>query len=111
MFVLTREGVYEDYHSKNPADLLVPPEKFLGRNMTEILPPDLAAMFRRSLDEVMATGGPVVSEYSLPIGGGERHYEARMVRGDDPRVVSIVRDITHPKPLPELLPESGGVNR
>lgn len=111
MFVQTRDGVYEDYHAKNPADLLVPPEQFLGKRMADVLPPDLATMFRRCLDEAMATGGPIVAEYSLTIAGEERHFEARMVRGDDQRVVSIVRDITDRKRVAELLRKSEEFNR
>src|SRR4030095_8600829 len=42
MFLLSCDGVYLDYHARDPSDLLVPPSSFLGRNMREILPPDLA---------------------------------------------------------------------
>src|SRR5262249_7883870 len=43
---------------------------------------------------VLGSGEPLSVEYSLPIGGGERQYEARLIRSDNDTVVIIVRDIT-----------------
>ena len=42
MFVLDKDGVYLDYHAPDPATLLVPPSQFLGRNVREFFPPELA---------------------------------------------------------------------
>src|SRR5438132_4409954 len=42
MFVQSKDGVYLDYHAKNSKALLVPPEQFIGKNMREVLPPELA---------------------------------------------------------------------
>src|SRR6185437_8192134 len=38
MFLLTRDGIYLDYHAKEKDLLLVPPEHFLGRNVSEVMP-------------------------------------------------------------------------
>jgi len=94
MFVLSRDGVYLDYNAPNPALLFVPPEQFLGKHIRDVLPRRLVDSFAPLLDEVMATEQPASLDYSLPIGGSDRHYEARLVRCDNDTIVCIVRDVT-----------------
>ena len=86
--------MFLDYHAKDPGDLLVPPEVFLGRNIREVLPPELAAGLERCFNEAMATGGPCALEYPAPSHGDIHFYEARVVRCDSDKVLSVVRDIT-----------------
>ncbi len=94
MFVQDGEGRYLDYHVPEGAELLVPPEAFLGRRMADVLPPDLAAMLGRCIAEALDTGGPAVADYSLDMGEGQRDYEARLVRCGSDEVLSIVREVT-----------------
>ena len=95
MFLLSRDGIYLDYHARDPNDLLVPPSSFLGRNMREILPPDLASRFEEAF--ARASDDPVLVDYVLPIGGGVRHYEARLVRCGSDEILSIIRDVSAQK--------------
>jgi PAS domain S-box-containing protein len=111
IFVLSRDGVYLDYHAKSPDDLFVPPESFLGKNMRDIMPPHLDALIRQRFDEVLTTGEPALAEYTLPMSGGEKHFEARIVQRDDGDFVSIVRDITDRKRVAEQLRKSEEFNR
>jgi PAS domain S-box-containing protein len=110
MFVLSRDGQYLDYHAKNLGDLFVPPEQFLGKNMREIMPPALDARFREGFAEAVATGEPVLVEYALPLGGEEKHFEARVLH-EEVGFVSIVRDITERKRVAEQLRKSEEFNR
>src|SRR5262249_47861239 len=104
MFVLTREGVYVDYSAKDETALIVPPEQFLGRNMRESIPPALAAEFEASYVRVFAGEEPVVMEYAVPVGSGElRHFEARLVRCERNKILSIIRDVTAQKRAAEEL--------
>jgi PAS domain S-box-containing protein len=93
MFLQSREGTYLKHFASNNAELLVSPELFLGRNMRDILPPDVAALFDPAFRTV-TPDEPSVVEYSLEIMGEVRHYEARLIGLSDNRVLSIVRDIT-----------------
>jgi PAS domain S-box-containing protein len=93
MFIQTADGVYLDYHAKNPDDLLVSPESFLGKNMSEVLPPDLAGKLSERFARVKDDGEPEILEYSVDIAGDAKWFEARMVRSGD-KVLSIVRDVT-----------------
>jgi len=94
MFVQSKDGVYLDYHAKDPKALLVEPEKFLGKNMREVLPEELAQVLARCFESLMDTSEPVIHEYSLLIDGETRNYEARMVRHNGDKILSVVRDIT-----------------
>jgi signal transduction histidine kinase len=99
MFVLSRDSDhrYLDAYARDTGDLLVSPEQFLGRRMRDVLPGDLARSFEELIERAEASGEAQMVEYSLPIGGIERSFEARVVVCDDDRLVSIVRDITERK--------------
>jgi PAS domain S-box-containing protein len=97
MFVMSSDGVFLDYHVKNPEDLLVPPEAFLGKSMHEVLPQWLADAHQRSFERALATNEPERLEYSLESRHERRFYEACIVRSDSDRLLSIVRDITDRK--------------
>lgn len=94
MFLQDREGRYLDHYARDPSQLLVPPEQFLGKRMEEVLPAELAAMLRPCIELALQTGGPAVADYTLVIGGDARHFETRLVRCGDDTVLSIVRDVT-----------------
>jgi PAS domain S-box-containing protein len=98
MFVQTRDGVYVDYNARDESVLVVPPSQFLGRNMRDILPPSLTAMLEPKIRRLFAGEEPVVVEYEVPIPSGEvRQFEARLVRCESDKFLSIVRDITPQK--------------
>ncbi len=103
MFVQSKEGVYLDYHAKDPKALLVEPEKFLGKNMREVLPAELAHAFSRCFESLRDASEPVIHEYSLSIDGQTRSYEARMVRHSGDQILSVVRDITERKRADQAL--------
>jgi PAS domain S-box-containing protein len=97
MFVMSRDGTYLDYHAKDPRDLFVPPEQFLGKTMYDIMPPDLAEILGAAVASVQAGDEPKVVEYSLQMPDGERFFETRMVASEGDQVLSIVRETTDQK--------------
>src|SRR5262249_11454580 len=97
MFLMTRSGVYLDYHARDPHDLLVPPDRFLGRRLRDVMPPDLVVSFERAFERTLETDQPQEVEYTLTLNGQLRHFEGRIVRCEDDKVLSIVRDITSRK--------------
>ncbi|HEY0376838.1 MAG TPA: ABC transporter substrate binding protein [Pyrinomonadaceae bacterium] len=107
MFLQTRDGVYQDYHAKDPKDLLVPSEGFIGKNMRDVLPPELAEKFLTCFQHVNGSPDPQVLEYDLTIEGQERWYEARLVSSGE-NILSVVRDITERKQAEEALQKSEG---
>jgi PAS domain S-box-containing protein len=93
MFMQTRDGVYVDHHCNNPDDLLVPPEAFIGKNMREVLPPELAQRFAESFEKAIKTRETQLVEYELAINDEPRWFEARIVSSGD-NILSVIRDIT-----------------
>jgi PAS domain S-box-containing protein len=106
LFVLNSDGVYLDCHSGDPANLSLPPNRFVGRSLEDVLPADVAATIRAAIARVSRDAVMEVLEYSLVIGNERREYEARMVRRDDGATVSIVRNITQIKHEARRLRES-----
>ena len=96
MFLTTIEGVYLDAHYKDPADLAAPIHQLLGRNISDVLPPDLARQIHDALLRVRLDGEAVI-DYVLTLKGQRRHFEARLAQCGADKVLSIVRDITEIK--------------
>jgi PAS domain S-box-containing protein len=93
MFLQTRDGVFLQYYAKNPAHLLTRPDLFVGRNMRDVLPGEVAGRFA-DLFQTVSADTPGTLEYSLDVDGASRRYEARVIRVGDDRMLSVVRDIT-----------------
>lgn len=104
MFLLSRDGTYLDYHAKSADLLLMPPETFLGRNVLEVMPPDIAAELLKCFEQ--ASDKPSTTEYKLSLPDGEHVFEASIVTCDGDKLLSIVRDITERKQSEDALRES-----
>jgi signal transduction histidine kinase len=96
MFVLLRDGTYVDYHARDPRLLFVPPEKFIGRTIAEVMPPELVGMFMQALEQACSSPEAVIVEYELEL-EERRHFEARLVNAEHGRILTMVRDITEAK--------------
>ncbi len=105
MFLQTRDGVYLDLHYSDATTLIVPPNEYLGKNMREILPPELAAKFGYCFQRVIATNEPQHIEYDLAIKGERRWYESRVVSCGE-NILSVVRDITERREAERALSQS-----
>ena len=97
MFVFSDDGVYLDFHAKDPTELLLPPEAFLGKKMRDVMPPLLVDSFSQAFERALATNEPERLEYSLDLSHERRFFEACIVRCDTDKLLSIVRDITDRK--------------
>jgi signal transduction histidine kinase/ABC-type uncharacterized transport system substrate-binding protein len=106
MFLLSREGVFTDYHAPDERQLLVQPESFLGRHVNEVLPPTVSVVVSDALDRLPHEKGPIVFEYPLSMPDGERYYEARVVPCRGKEVLVVVRDVTERKRSQQTLHEA-----
>ena len=97
MFSLSTKGVFLDFHAKSQRDLLLPPEQFLGKNMRDVLPLELADKIADCFKQVTESSEPCIIEFSLPIGDDVRYYEARIVRCGTDEILCVSRNITERK--------------
>lgn len=93
-FRVSRDGRILDYRAGRAADLYVPPAEFMGRQIHDILPPEVAAKARHALAEVFASKPMATIEYALTTPGGAQTFEARYLPLDERQAVAVVRNIT-----------------
>jgi len=105
-FRVDAHGTVLDFNAGRIADLYVPPQKFLGRKMQEVLPPDVGKMFGSAFGEALKTGRIVAREYPLEIEGETRFYEARLAPIANNQILVVVRNITASKRAEEALRKS-----
>jgi len=77
--------------------LLRSAEAHIGRNMSELLPLELAAQMAVLFEQVAESGETRLLEYPIDLRGVTRFFEARIVPCGPDRVLRIVRDITERK--------------
>jgi signal transduction histidine kinase/putative methionine-R-sulfoxide reductase with GAF domain len=101
LFVLSRDGVCLDYRAPHPDWSPMRPEQFLGKNIRETMPGDVAEALTASLARVLrdSAGQVEALEYPLPVAGETRYFESRLTAFGRDRVLVIVRDITARKKM------------
>ena len=95
IFRISRTGRFLEYTGPAGATLVAGADYFLGRHLSEVLPPVVAAQCEDAIERAVATQTVIAVEYNLPGDEGERLYEARIAPCGQGEVISIVRDITH----------------
>ena len=94
IFKVDRDGRLLDYVAPKEEDLAVPPDRFLGHRLTDVLPPDVSLPALSAVTRALA-GAPVPPfEYRLRIGRDVQHFEARASASGPDSVVFLIRNIT-----------------
>ena len=97
IFRMDQDGTFLDSRSKDPSDLFVPADQFLGKKIVDVLPPEVAKKAMEVLHEVFTTRQIIPFEYELEKDGEIRNFEDRLVALSDHEALSIIRDITERK--------------
>lgn len=103
MFIYDKDGVFIDYYTSREDLLLMKPEDFLGKNIRNILPENIAKIFFEKIKESFIDGDTRTIEYPLSVRGELKYFEAKLSTFDNDKVLSIVRDITGRKKIMEEL--------
>ncbi len=94
-FLMDKDGTILDYRAQKNAVLYIPPESFLGRRMTEIMPENISKLFMQNFETLYQQNKLVSYEYDMTLPDGEHRYEARMNKlSESTQCVAIIRDIT-----------------
>ncbi|PTL75934.1 sensor histidine kinase [Vitiosangium sp. GDMCC 1.1324] len=100
VFEFDAEGRYLAVLTRTEGLLAMPREQMLGRTLTEVLGPQVAAPFMERIQRVLATKQPDRFEYSLDVPGGRRWFSADgMLVPQRESVAFLVRDVTRQKTL------------
>src|SRR5215207_6332174 len=99
IFEISTDGTFVDFIPSRDARSLLPPQDFLGRNIREIMPPEVASSALFAIRRAHETGHLHAFEYQLPGGGETRSYDARVMALPGKNVITIVREVTLQKQL------------
>jgi DNA-binding CsgD family transcriptional regulator len=86
--------MYREYVESDDIQTFVPPEQFIGRHITEVMPPNVAADAMRAIHAALDTGITQRTDYWLEVAGERRRYEARIVPRGKSEVLAFVRDFS-----------------
>ncbi len=94
VFMLNQEGVFLDMSVRDAHALYAPKDKVVGRSLSELMPPEVAATASLHLRMLFETTEIQEFKYNLAMPDGVREYEARMVVIGTDEALCIVRDVT-----------------
>lgn len=97
-FRLNSDGVILECSAIDKSDFLLPPEQFLGKRASDVLPPAASRLFIDNMTRFHETGEAVTWEYDLVINGHRLDFEARVRPiGDSGEIVLVARNISELK--------------
>ena len=87
-------GTYQQVAPTNLGALLAPPDQLVGKTLTQVLPPDQAAIYLEAIQRALQTRSTISLEYELVIDHKPRWFTANVSPISDNRVVWVARDVT-----------------
>jgi PAS domain S-box-containing protein len=106
IFQMGADGTITGFNGNEGAPLLRRPEQFLGQQLDDVLPPELAETTRHHIEQALRTGQVQLFEYGIEIDGARRQFEARMTAHGEDGVLTVVRDVTERRAAQEALRKS-----
>ncbi len=92
--LMHRDGTYLDAHAAQDSGLPRPASEMVGKNVRDILPPELAQRALENVRRALETNEPQTLEYARTFGDKTFHFEIHNRRYSADSVVAILRDIT-----------------
>ena len=99
IFEFSSNGVFLDSIHAQDISALLPPEQFLGKNIRDVMPSEIASPTMFAIRRAIETGQLHAFEYRLPVRGESRSYEVRVMAISGNRAIAIVREITTRKEI------------
>ncbi len=94
IFLFDKNGKFLFYHAPNEDNLYLPPEKFMGKFIHDVLPGEIADKFTSALKKISESNNLTSFEYDMKISDKIKNFEARITKTGSGDFFSIVRDIT-----------------
>ncbi|GAB6061018.1 response regulator [Desulfonatronum parangueonense] len=110
IFIVDREDRLVGFYGRS-RDVLTSPANFLGKTISEVMPPYIATLYRSCAEQVRQTGNNLRYEYSLPVQKGVQWFVASLdLHEDGQTIVANVRNITERKMAEEYGRQESAVN-
>ena len=97
IFEMDANGTILQYVPSSSLNPLLPPNEFLGKNISDVMPPDVVDQTMFAIQRTLESGLLQVFEYQLPKFNAESYYEASLIKNDVETVIAMVRDVTSRK--------------
>ena len=94
---IDRKGTFIEISGKKNINWSMCIDELLGKNISQVIPSDLAQLFIHYIDRTLQNKELQLFEYKQSIDGREHYFEARFVPNKDNIVLAIIRDITEQK--------------
>ncbi|MDH4127645.1 MAG: PAS domain-containing sensor histidine kinase [Spirochaetota bacterium] len=108
LFEVDTKGCIHDFKSNNTEMLYLPPEHFLGKNISEVLPENASNVILDGINQAVKKGRHTGATYYLSMPDGIHWYELSIATMGDPKspnlhLITLVRDITDRKQAEDSL--------
>lgn len=98
LFQFDADGRFVDYQAGSARSFFMPPEKFLGRSISEVLPQQIGDAALAAMKRARESGEGQRHEYELELPGlGRRDFEGRISPMKSGGFLGLVRDVTELK--------------
>lgn len=94
IFELDREGTILQFMPSSTIRPLLPPQEFLGRKISQVMPPGVADQTMFAIQRTLDSGLMQAFEYQLPQVDEQRFFEATVIRNDEQTVIAMIRDVS-----------------
>ncbi len=94
MFIMDSDGTIDEFKTGNYDDLAMPPEAFIHKNVSEVLPPLLAEQFTNVINQVLKGEKASPVQYQLPLNDEMVDFEARFNPFTHNKVIVLVSNIS-----------------
>lgn len=99
LFEVDLEGRYLDYRTTHMELLAMPPDEFVGRKVSDVLPASAAATVMEAIAEANAKGSSYGAQIHIKVPAGELWFELSIARkqayrSEQPTFIVLSRDIT-----------------
>ncbi len=93
VLLMSREGEYLDCFIDPGNDLLLDRESIIGKNLRELLTPEMTEQNLHAIQESIRTGKTQTFEYELKVRDELRYYEGRVSRVSEDKAIFSIRNI------------------
>ncbi|PKL19196.1 MAG: hypothetical protein CVV49_02135 [Spirochaetae bacterium HGW-Spirochaetae-5] len=101
LFIFDSNYNFIDYKAEVRSELYLEPADFIGKNVKEVLPLEIADLTIDKITQVNSTGMMQSYEYDLEIDGEKFFFDSRLVKFGDDKFLAIVRNISEKKKMDE----------